>query len=198
MSAADFVRLETMVKRARRKLPSSHGALLDQIGVQDAVQQDWPHGVMNLYVTIGATPPAVADVHGALAVWLQALRVVAYNGPSLVAALDINATGYEVHQPVIDSLAWHEYGHALSFTRSTAEQRQDGVRLLELLPPNIRQSIYYPGGYKRHEVFDEVIAHVYPLMIGRAVRGGGYVPPDFLAPDVFNAFKEVIPWPPSP
>ncbi len=129
--------------------------------------------------------------------WLQSVRVVAYNGPLLVTALGELGRDYEVHQPVIDSLAWHEYGHALSFTRSTTEQRRDGVRLLELLPPNLRQSIYYPGGYRRHEVFDEVMAHVYPLMVGRAVRGNGYARPAFLAPDIFKAFTEVVPRPPS-
>jgi hypothetical protein len=193
-----YAGLEEMVRRARRKLPLRHGALLDQIGVQDAVQREWPHGVTNLYVTIGETPPAAGDVDGALAVWLQAVRVVAYNGPLLIAALDLDASNAEVHQPVVNNLAWHEYGHALSVTRSTSAHRADGVRLLGLLPPNMRQSISFPGEYRRYEVFDEVIAHVYPLMVGRAIRGDGYVAPDFLDPDVFDAFKEVIPWPPSP
>jgi hypothetical protein len=46
----------------------------------------------------------------------------------------------------------------------------------------LRGSIDYPGGYRRSEVFDEVIATVYAVMVSRVV---------------FDAFKEVIPWPPN-
>jgi phage tail protein X len=99
---------------------------------------------------------------------------------------------------VIENLAWHEYGHALSVTRASTEQRADGVRLLGLLTEPMRDAIGYPDTYRAHQVFDEVIAHVYALMIGRAVRGEGYGRPDFLHRSILSAFKEVVPWPPSP
>lgn len=45
-------------------------------------------------------------------------------------------------------------------------------------------------------MFDEVIATVYAVLIGR-IRTDGHGLPEFLHPDVTDAFKEVIPWPPS-
>jgi hypothetical protein len=47
------------------------------------------------------------------------------------------------------------------------------------------------------QVFDEVIANVYALVIGRAVQSGDYGMPSFLHPDVCDAFRAVVPWPPD-
>lgn len=57
--------------------------------------------------------------------------------------------------------------------------------------------IEVPGSYGPREVFDEVIANVYALVIGRAVHDSNYDLPDFLNPDVASAFTAVIPWPPD-
>jgi hypothetical protein len=100
-------------------------------------------------------------------------------------------------ESLLATIAWHEYGHALSLTCSTSEQRSSGVRLLGLLPEGMRASIDFPTGYRASQVFDEVIATVYAVMVDRAVRTCDYGPPEYLHPDVLKAFKEVIPWPPS-
>jgi hypothetical protein len=168
--------------------------LLEQLRAQEAVVDDWPRGVRDLYATLGEDPPSDGALAYAAAVWLDGLRMVVFNGP-LVDARTAGLTE-EARTALVAYIAWHEYGHALSLTRSTPEQREGGVRLLELLPAGMRASIDYPGGYRRMEVFDEVIATVYTLLISR-IRDHGYRIPEFLNSQIVHAFKEVIPWPPS-
>jgi hypothetical protein len=98
---------------------------------------------------------------------------------------------------LLRGIAWHEYGHALSFTRATREHRARGLELLALLPEGLRETIQYPGRYRTDQVFDEVIANVYALLVGR-IHDDGYSCPAYLHPAVFSAFKEVIPWPRTP
>jgi hypothetical protein len=193
--------VERLVREARAQLPATHRALLTQIGVQEVVLDRWPGDVQDLYRTIKKQAPSDAALADTLAVWPEGIRVVAFNGPLLLRYLGGRpgqSLSMESCQFIINGLAWHEYGHALSVTRSSSEQRRSGVRLLEQLPEQMRDSIAYPGTYLRNQVFDEVIAHVYGLMVHRLVRGDGYGPPDFLPREVFDAFKEVVPWPPNP
>jgi hypothetical protein len=189
--------LEALIRSARIRLPSSHRALLEQIGVQDAVVYDWPAGAQALYETVRETPPRAEDLSDAVAVWLQALRVVAYNGALLSHALGDPELSESMRQMTIDNVAWHEYGHALSVTRASAEDKRDGPRLVELLPPGLRRAVDYPGGYRPRQVFDEVVANVYALMISRLVHHDDYVVPDFLHVDLYDAFRAVVPWPPD-
>jgi phage tail protein X len=189
--------LSALIRNARARLPVAHRALLEQLDVQDLVAGDWPRQVLDLYRTIRETPPAEAQLTDALAVWLHRLRVVAYNGRLLTRALEAADLDASSAQTVIDNLAWHEYGHALSATRATHELRRNGPRLLDLLPPGLRGAIDYPGGYSRRQVFDEVIANVYPLLIARAVQLGEYGRPEFPHTAVFDAFQHVVPRPPQ-
>jgi hypothetical protein len=184
-----------MVRGARQQLPSSHRALLEHIGVQEAVISGWPQGVLNVYRTLRETPPEGRAVEGAVAVWLQERRLVAFNGDlleHLIRGLDRRS-----QEATMNWLAWHEYGHAISATQASTSQKQTGVRLLERLPPGLRSAIDYPGSYSRLQVFDEVIANTYALMIGRAVQQKDYGRPDFLDADVYDAFVNVVPWPPT-
>jgi len=64
--------------------------------------------------------------------------------------------------------------------------KADGPRLVELLPPGLRRAIDYPGGYRARDVFDEVIANVYALMVGRGVHHQDYSVPTFLHSDVYS------------
>jgi hypothetical protein len=180
--------------RQARQLPREHQNLLAQIGTQEGVIEDWPDGVQNLYRSIREAPSSEAALAHAAAVWLDGLRTVAFNAP-LMHATTAGLTD-AVRKQLVAYIAWHEYGHALSLTRSTYEQRKGGVWLLGLLTDGMRASIAYPGGYDRLQVFDEVIATVYTLLISR-IRTDGYGVPEFLHPEIAHAFKEVIPWPPS-
>ncbi len=175
------------IREARAQLPAEHRNLLAQIGTQEGVVEDWPTGVQDLF-------RSVQEVPNAAAVWLDGLRTVVFNGPLMQAA----TTGLTdaSRKQLVAYIAWHEYGHALSLTRSTHEQRKSGVYLLGLLSDGMRASIDYPGGYGRLQVFDEIIATVYALLISR-IRSDGYGVPEFLHPEIVQAFKEVIPWPPS-
>lgn len=186
-----------MVDDARSRLPKPHRALLEQLGVQDAVIDDWPGGIQAIYRSAAMTPPSSPDLLRAVAVWLQGPRVVAYNGPRLRHALDDPELAPATRRTVLDHVAWHEYGHALSATLASSSMKRGGVRLLGLLPSGLRQAIDFPGGYRARQVFDEVIANVYALMIGRAVQLNDYGRPSFLDPQVFEAFQSVVPWPPD-
>lgn len=188
--------LRQLVAGARGRLPASHRALLEQIGVQDAVIDDWPDGVLDLYVTLREPAPERDRLRGAIAVWLPSRKVVAYNGPALEHGLDDELSA-ATRQTIVDNIAWHEYGHSLSVTRASASYKRRGPRLVGLLPDGLRAAIDADGSYGPREVFDEVIANVYALMIGRAVHNNDYVLPDFLHRDVVEAFTAVIPWPPD-
>jgi hypothetical protein len=190
----DATTLLAAVGRARRCLPATHRALLEQIGVQEVAIEDWPDGVKNCYRTVRETAPADADLDGAAAVWLHGLRLVAFNAP-LVRRLTVGLDS-RAYDEAVAAIAWHEYGHALSLTRSTDDQRRRGVHLLDLLPHGLRRAIDHPGAYRSGDVFDEVIASVYTVLVGR-VRTDGYGRPEYLPAEVYQAFTEVIPWPPS-
>jgi hypothetical protein len=189
--------LGDLIARARIRLPAAHRALLEQIGVQDAVIDDWPAGVRALYQTLGETAPSTDDLVGAVAAWLPGRSVVAYNGPLLELALGDAELTESSRQMAVDNIAWHEYGHALSATLASPELKRQGPRLLELLPSGLRRAIDFPGTYRRAQVFDEVIANVYALMIGRAIQFDDYGVPGFLHRDVYDAFCAVVPWPPE-
>jgi hypothetical protein len=182
------------VRNARRSLPRAHRALLEQLNVQEAAISDWPRGVMDMYRTLRETPPTEAQLNGAVAVWLHQRCTVAFNVPLLGMAT--KGLDDDPRRSLLASIAWHEYGHALSITRSTLELRRDGPRLVDLLPAGLRRAVA-ADAYRRSQLFDEMIATLYAFLTGR-IREHGYGAPDFLHPDVLAAFQEVIPWPPTP
>jgi hypothetical protein len=191
------VQLELLIATARQRLPSGHRALLEQLGVQDVVVDDWPLGVQALYETLRERPPTTDELGGAIAAWLPQRRVVAFNARLLRHALAGDELNDASRQAAIDNIAWHEYGHALSAVLASPETKALGPSLVELLPLGLRRAIDYPGGYSRGQVFDEVIANVYALMIGRVVHLNDYRFPEFLHRDIVKAFQDVVPWPPS-
>ena len=188
--------MKTLIALARKRLPGAHRALLEQLGVQETIVDDWPAEVQALYETVKESPPRTEDVTGAVALWLGHRRVVAFNARLLRPALAGDELSQATIQTVVDNIAWHEYGHALSATLASPAMKSDGPRLVELLPAGLRRAIDYPGGYRRGQVFDEVVANVYALMISRAVHHNDYVVPEFIHPDIVEAFHAVIPWPP--
>ena len=159
--------------------------------------EDWPSGVQALYETLRESPPTADDLARSLAVWLPQRRVVAFNARLLRHALAGEELAEASRQAAIDNIAWHEYGHALSAMLASPEMKALGPRLVELLPSGVRRAIDYPGGYRRGQVFDEVIANIYALMIGRVVHHNDYGFPEFIHPDVVKAFQAVVPWPPN-
>lgn len=181
------------IRRARRGLPASHRGLLDQLNVQEAAVDYWPQQVIDFYRTLKEEPPIESELENAAAVWLQERRTVAFNASLIHAAIAGLDEGTQ--RVLIQSVAWHEYGHALSLMRSTPEHRAGGPRLLSLLTEGLREAIR-PDDYRPSQIFDEIMATLYVLMIGR-IREHGYGAPAFLNRELFAAFQEVIPWPPT-
>ncbi len=192
MVDGDSERLLAEIRAARAALPSAHRALLDQLRVQETAIEDWPEGVIDLYATLREPAPTRAELDGAAAAWLNGLGTVAFN----IRGLQLAVEGLDrpTRHILLSGVAWHEYGHALSVTRATREHRERGPELLDLLPDGIRQAIDYPARYRAAQVFDEIIATVYALLVG-LVPTEGYIRPAYLHPAVFAAFEEVIPWP---
>lgn len=185
--------LERDIREARRALPAQHAKLLEQLNVQEDLVTDWPGRVLDLYRTLGETPPAAAAVSRVAAVWLDARSTIAFNAPYLAAA----AAGLDPSSRyrMVAAIAWHEYGHALSLARASREHRALGPELVELLPGPLRK-VVAEDEYRRAQLFDEVVATIYALMVDR-IRDHGYRAPEFLHPRVFATFQEVIPWPPT-
>lgn len=97
--------LEALIARARRRLPRQHRALLEQIDVQEAIVENWPSGVEELYETLSESPPGPDVLAGAVAVWLPQLRVVAFNARLLRHALADEELTEATRQAVIDNIA---------------------------------------------------------------------------------------------
>jgi len=148
-----------------------------------------------MYATLREPAPSPDDLDGAAAAWLRERRTVVFNATALAQTAD--GLTPAARRSLIAGVAWHEYGHALSVVLAGPEQRERGVQLLELLSPPMREAINYPGRYRKSQVFDEVMATVYALMIG-GVPINGYSRPEFLAPELHAAFREVFPWPSIP
>lgn len=64
-----------------------------------------------------------------------------------------------------------------------------------MLPERIQEAVG-ADSYARSQIFDEIVATIYTVMINR-IRTEGYGAPDFIDPQVFAVFQEVIPWPPT-
>jgi phage tail protein X len=195
MADDDLQRLLKEIQAARAALPPEHRELLDQLGVQEAAIDDWPDGVIDLYATLREPTPTPQELQGAAATWLNELRTVAFNAPAVLhVSRDLDEPS---RRTIVARIAWHEYGHALSVTRATHEHRKRGPELLALLPEGLQETIDYPGRYRTNQVFDEIVATIYSVIVGR-VRDNGYFCPHYLHADIFDAFREVIPWPRTP
>jgi hypothetical protein len=194
MASDEPERLLREIHAGRSTLPAAHRRLLEELDVQETAVTRWPDEVVALYATLRAPTPSHAELDGAAAAWLHELRTVVFNANLLLQA--VGGLDDASRRTVVFSIAWHEYGHALSVTRAGPERREQGLRLLPLLPAGMRDAIDYPGRYRAGQVFDEIMATLYSLLIGR-VPDNGYIRPEFLHPDVFATFEEVFPWPPT-
>ncbi|MCA1681216.1 MAG: hypothetical protein LC777_20880 [Actinobacteria bacterium] len=124
----------------------------------------------------------------AIGVWVPELRVVVIDAghPALVGLDD---TSYE---EMIVRAAWHEWGHALSMARATADDVLDGERLLGLAPSGIAETIRR-AGYLRGEFTHELVAETYALLMARR-RRGGTGKPGWLHNDIWALIRRVCGW----
>jgi hypothetical protein len=128
------------------------------------------------------------DLDYALGIWLRELRLVLINGahPKL-AGLDGGT-----REEMLARIAWHEWGHALSIARCSEEHVSAGVRLLQLAPEGIRNSIRN-AGYGERQYTHEVIAETYALMMLRRLAGGSGQP-SWLNDEIYELLTETTGW----
>jgi len=137
----------------------------------------------------GSLPASeVVRANVALALWVPVLRVVLINeSHPAFDGLDDSTFVYDLSR-----VAWHEWGHALSFDRAEEEDIAAGERYVELLPKGLARLVRQ-AGYRRREYTHEVVAEIYAiLMIWR--RQGKTGRPPWLHPEVYELVRRVAGW----
>jgi hypothetical protein len=130
----------------------------------------------------------IARANAALALWVPPLKLVLINeshpafdgldGPTLV---------YDLSR-----VAWHEWGHALSLDRATADDIAAGEHYVRLLPAPIAK-IVRQAGYRRREYTHEVVAEVYSMLMARRRLGQTGKPP-WLDAEVYELVRRIAGW----
>jgi hypothetical protein len=185
---------ERTVQRAWYALPVAHRDLLGEVGASQWTIVEEPLGqpVDKLLKSAGLKGLSERErdrLVSAIAVWVPDLRVVVIHvGHPLLAPLDDQAWEYAV-----TTTAWHEWGHALSIARCTAEDVAAGDKLLDLAPTVVSKSIR-DAGYRPNEYTHELVADVYALMIERRQRNEPGRPP-WLNQEIYNLLVKATGWP---
>ncbi|MDQ3724284.1 MAG: hypothetical protein M3335_00090, partial [Actinomycetota bacterium] len=86
-------------------------------------------------------------------------------------------------------VAWHEWGHALSFDRIEEEDIVAGVRYAGLLPKGF---VRYER-YRRREYTHEIVADIYAMLMVRRRKGKTGRPP-WLHPEVYELMRRAVGW----
>jgi hypothetical protein len=181
------------VEMAWRNLPGSHRRLLESIGADQWQVVDEPLGKaaesLRLSAGLQAYPGAIRDeLDRALGVWLKELQLVVIN----VAHPKLEGLDEATREEFIARVAWHEWGHALSVVRCSAEDIAKGSRLLELAPNGIRDRVR-EAGYRTSQYTYEVIAETYALLMLRRLKGGTGQP-SWLNHEIYGLLKVMTEW----
>ena len=166
----DLRRANETVRVAWDQLPVVHREFLEEIGASQWQVVNEPIGVaVNRFKESagqgGLDSAARVGLEDAVAVWMPDIRIVLIDvGSSVLDGLDAL-----VVDRMIARLAWHEWGHALSFDRCLPEDVVDGKRLLEMAPEGVRENIRR-ARYRPKEYTHEVVAEIYAMLIGRRRR----------------------------
>ena len=130
----------------------------------------------------------VRSLDDAAGVWIQELRLVLVNaGHHALAELD-DAT----YEAMLARIAWHEWAHALSVVRATADDVANGERLLDLAPAGVA-NVIRRGGYRRSEYTHELVAEIYALLMSRR-RRGQRGQPSWLGDEIYDLVRRVSGW----
>jgi len=181
------------VQLAWRDLPSAHRQLLESVGAGQRRVVDQPLGMLvdDLLSSAGFATVSHRDrleLDRAAGVWVQQLQVVVIDAghPALAELDDLT------FEAMIARIAWHEWGHALSVVRTTADEVSAGGRLLDLAPEGVREGIRR-GGYRHREYTYEVLAELYALLMSRRRRGQTGQPP-WLHNELYELLRRVSGW----
>jgi hypothetical protein len=186
-------RAAQIVEMAWKEIPADHRGLLEEVGAsQWTVLADLlgapVHKLLRSAGGAGLSEEAQNRADAAIAVWVPDLRVVAFTAghPALVGLND------QAFEQVLARTAWHEWGHALSIARCTAEDVSDGERLLDLAPTSVSDTIR-GGNYFTREYTQELIADIYAILIERRrARTSGR--PIWLHEEIYNLVKRTTGW----
>jgi len=99
----------------------------------------------------------------------------------------------DARERFIARTAWHEWGHALSIVRCTAEDVAAGRRLLVLAPTavanHVRAAAYLPSEYTH-----ELVAETYATLVERRQQGE-LGRPQWLNEEIYELVRRVSGWP---
>ena len=182
-----------IVKRAWLELPAADRDLLKEIRADQWEICDRPLGTHadRMLRSAGCdslSTDQVASRNEALALWVPDLLVVLINERH--PAFD------NVNEPTavfnLSRIAWHEWGHALSFHRAEEEDIAAGERYVDLLPPGMARLVRQ-AGYRRREYTHEVVAEVYSMLMARR-RLGQVGKPPWLHAEIYELVRRVAGW----
>lgn len=189
----ELAQARRIVELAWRDLPAPHRQLLEAIGADQWSVVDCPLGehVGDLTVSAGYNAPTRAeraDLDRAMGVWHPTLRLVVIDaGHPGVAGLDTRSFA-----AMLAHVAWHEWGHALSMVRATADDVANGRRLLDLVPTGLAR-VVRDGGYRPREYTHELVAELHATLMGRRRRGQSGQP-GWLDDGVYDLLRRVTGW----
>jgi hypothetical protein len=181
---------EEIVRRAWQELPQGDRDLLQEIGADQwqVCRRELGTYLDELLRSAGHDSlPAteIAWTNAALGLWVPALRVVLINeSHSALEGLDDSSLVYRLSQ-----VAWHEWGHALSFDRIEEEDIAAGRHYVELLPEGFVRG----RGYRRRDYTHEVVAEIYATLMARRREGNTGRPP-WLHPEVYELVRRAVGW----
>lgn len=182
-----------VVELAWDDLPREHRTLLESIGVtqHQVVAEPLGSAVDKLRISAGEKGLTAAEqrnLNMAVGVWESTLRLVVMNAEH-PALINLDDASYEA---LLARIAWHEWGHALSIVRATADDVAGGKGFLRLAPPGVAQFIR-DGDYRSRQLTHELVAECYALLMSRRRRGQSGQP-EWLADEIYELVRRVTGW----
>ena len=187
-------RATKIVSNAWRELPFEHRDLLEEVGaaqwtIVDSALGPVIHKLLRSAGLRGLGEKAQQQLSTAMAAWVPSLRVVVLN----TSHQALSGLSDQALERFLTETAWHEWGHALSIVRCTAEDIAGGARLLERAPTAVSKHIRR-AGYRPREYTYELIAETYALLVQRRQQGKRGRPP-WLDQEIYELLKRVTAWP---
>jgi hypothetical protein len=184
---------EEIVRVAWKALPAAQRDVLETIGASQWEVVDGPlgetgHAYLRSGDFRGFAPAQRQRLNGAMGVWLPPLKVtlIRSDHPTL-EGLDARSRNTR-----LSLVAWHEWAHALSMTRCTADDIRAGEALLGRAPDGVREHIR-SADYPRSEFAFEVIAEVFALLMARRLAGQKGCP-SWLDQTIYETLIRVTGW----
>lgn len=190
----DLAAARRVVDEAWRELPPPARSLLESIRAKAFEVTDRPLGryASELRRSGGLDPLSPADqerADQAVGLWLPEPRLMLINlGHPSLRHLDATTLRYALAR-----IAWHEWAHALSIHRATADDVGSGERLLGGVPRGLAENIR-SSGYLRREYTHEIVAEVYAMLLLRRNFHDETDKPPWVSDEVYELVMRVTGW----